>query len=91
MVMVGGSTESDSESYTAPPFSPFGSEHNLEWSDSGSDSSSEEQREEQETNCPGTRADDEMEEHFEEQESMMQEFPTARTSEAPQEELYRPP
>ena len=35
-----------------------------------------EQREEQETNCPGTRADDEVEEHFEEHESMMQEFPT---------------
>ena len=91
MVMAGDSTESDSESYTAHPFSPFGSEHNLEWSDSGSDSSSEEQREEQETNCPGTRADDEVEEHFEEQESMIQEFPTAKTSEAPQDELYRPP
>ena len=36
MVMAGDSTESDSESYTAPPFSPFGSEHNLEWRDSGS-------------------------------------------------------
>ena len=47
MVVVDDSTESDPESYTASPFSPFGSEHNLEWSDSGSDSSSEEQREEQ--------------------------------------------
>ena len=46
MVVVDDSAESDPESYTASPFSPFVSEHNLEWSDSGSDSSSEEQREE---------------------------------------------
>ena len=86
MVMVGDSTEFDPESYTASTFIPFGSEHNLEWSDSGTDSSSEEQREEQESNCPETRSDDEVEEHIEEQETMMHEFPIARTSEAPQDE-----
>ena len=71
MVMAGDSTESDPESYTASPFSPFGSEHNLEWSDSGSDSSSEVQRKEQEAKCPGTRSDDEVKEHIEEQETMI--------------------
>ena len=89
MVVVGECTESDSESYTAPPFSPLGSEHNLEWSDGGSEnegSSSEEQGEKQGANFPGARADDDVEEHNEDQESMTQEFPIATTSEAPQDE-----
>ena len=34
-------------SYTAPPFSPLDSEHNLEWSNGGNDSSSQKQGEEQ--------------------------------------------